>query len=85
MVNQKTFEYGSIKLEWNIILTQENDRKGLCTINVNINWSIISRGWPTWHYVSEGVYILFDPGSLGNYPAEIMLYCSKVFIELVLK
>lgn len=44
MLSHKIFEESSLKVKQNIILTQESDNKGLCTVNANVNWHIISRG-----------------------------------------
>lgn len=36
MVHHKIFEYSCLKLKWNVIVTQESDKNGLCTFSVEV-------------------------------------------------
>lgn len=83
MVNHKTFEYSFFK--WNIIVTQESDKNGLCTVNVDVIGPLFLEGdQPGIMFEREYIFSL-TLSSLGNYPAEVILHWSKVVTELVLK
>ena len=85
MVNHKIFEYSYLKLKWNIVVTQESDKSGLCTVNVDAIGPLFLEGdQPGIMFEREYIFSL-TLSSLGNCPAEVILHWQKGVTELVLK
>ena len=59
MVNHKIFEYSCLKLRWNILMTQENDKNGLCTVNVDVIGPLFLEGDQPAIMMKENVYSLW--------------------------